>query len=80
MKPAGEINRSKIVVQGLRVEHWLNDCLVLSYELDRPRLQSAKAASKFRDEARWGTKFPTPILLQDHGDEVWFRRISIRRL
>ena len=39
---------------------------------------AAKAQSKFKNEAKWGTKFATPVLLQDHGDEVWFRDIKIR--
>jgi hypothetical protein len=44
------------------------------------KLQAAKAASKFKNEARWGTPFATPILLQDHGDEVWYRDVWIRLL
>jgi len=38
------------------------------------------AASKFKGEARWGTRFPTPILLQDHGDGVEFRNLRLREL
>lgn len=79
-RPAGKVNRSRIVVQGQHIEHWLNGRRVLTYELDGPSLRRAKAESKFREESRWGTKFPTPILLQDHGDDVWYRRITIRRL
>lgn len=80
VRPAGEVNESRIVVRGTRVEHWLNGRRVLQYELGSPALASAKAASKFSREDRWGTRFPTPILLQDHQDEVWFRNIRIRRL
>jgi hypothetical protein len=80
VKPAGEINRTRIVVRGNHVEHWLNGDKVLSYELGSAELAAAKAASKFKDEAKWGTKFATPILLQDHGDEVWFRNIRFREL
>lgn len=80
VRPAGEINQSKIRVRGQNVEHWLNGRRVLAYELNSPPLLSAKAASKFSKEVRWGTKFATPILLQDHGDDVWFRRFTIRRL
>jgi hypothetical protein len=45
-----------------------------------PLLLAAKEASKFRKEEKWGTKFATPILLQDHQDEVWYRNIRIRAL
>jgi hypothetical protein len=80
VKPAGETNTSRIVVQGNDVEHWLNGVRVVHYTLGSPEMVAAKAASKFKDEARWGTKFTTPILLQDHGDEVWFRDIKLRPL
>lgn len=78
LNPPGEVNSSRVVVQGNHVEHWLNGAKVLSYELGSPELEAAKAKSKFKNEARWGTKFSTPILLQDHGDEVSFRSIKIR--
>ncbi|MBN8249693.1 MAG: DUF1080 domain-containing protein [Verrucomicrobia bacterium] len=78
--PAGRTNVSRIVVRGMDVEHWLNGARVVRYTLGSPELAAAKAASKFKGEARWGTKFPTPILLQDHGDEVWYREIWVRPL
>ena len=80
VRKAGEVNRSRIVVRGDTVEHWLNGRLALRYGIGSPELQAAKAASKFKNEARWGTRFPTPILIQDHQDEVWFRDIRIRPL
>ena len=80
IKPAGEINSGRIVVNGMRVEHWLNGVKVVEYDLGSPALMAAKAKSKFKDEPGWGTKLKGHILLQDHGDEVAFRNIRLRPL
>ena len=80
VKPAGQINQSAILVKGDAVEHWLNGDCVLKYRIGSPELATAKAASKFKGEPKWGTRFPTPIPLQDHSDAVEFRDIRIREL
>ena len=80
LKPAGEINSGRILVNGMQVEHWLNGKKVIEYELESDALKAAKAKSKFKDEAGWGTKLRGHILLQDHGDEVAFRNIRIKEL
>ena len=48
VKPAGEWNRSRIVVQGDQVEHWLNGVKVLEYTLGSPEVLAAVAKSKFK--------------------------------
>lgn len=79
-KPAGEFNRSRIVIRGNHVEHWLNGAKILAYELGSEELLKAISESKFKDIPGFGTKFRTRILLQDYGDEVWFRNMRIREL
>ena len=80
MKPAGEWNTSRIVVRGQTAEHWLNGKKVLQYELNSPALNAAIEKSKFKGMERFGKRQNGHILLQDHGNQVWFRNIKIRRL
>lgn len=79
LKPAGEFNTSRVVVTGQSVEHWLNGQRVLQYELGSPAVREAVAKSKFNGIERFGTLQNGHILLQDHGNQVWFRNIKIRR-
>jgi inosose dehydratase len=79
LKPAGEFNHSRIVVSKQTVEHWLNGTCVLRYELGSPGLAAAIDESKFKGIERFGKLQAGHILLQDHGDRVWYRNIRIRR-
>ena len=78
IKPAGEWNVSEVRAHGNHIEHWLNGKKVLEYELDSPTLREAIAKSKFKDIARFGKPQKGHILLQDHGDQVWYRKVEIR--
>jgi hypothetical protein len=82
-KPAPRIddwNQSRILVQGQRVEHWLNGIKVLEYELGSPTVLAAVAKSKFRDVTGFGSKLRGHILLTDHTNEAHYRNIKIRPL
>jgi Family of unknown function (DUF6807)/3-keto-disaccharide hydrolase len=80
IRPAGQFNQSRVVSNGKTIEHWLNGTKVLQYELDSPALREAIAKSKFKDVARFGKLQNGHILVQDHGDRVWYRNMKIRRL
>lgn len=78
--PPGEWNTSRILVQGNRVEHWLNGDKVLEYELGSEATRKAIAGSKFKNAAGFGDKIRGRIMLTDHGDECWFRNLRVREL
>jgi hypothetical protein len=80
LRPVGEFNLSRILVEGNHVEHWLNGAKVLEYELDSEAIKAAIAKSKFKNVAGFEKKIKGPLLLQDHGDEVCFRNLKIRQL
>ena len=52
---------------------------VVEYELGSPRIDSA-LAEQVPHDAMVPTDAPGHIVLQDHGDEVYFRNIKIREL
>ena len=80
LKPVGEWNASRVLVQGNHVEHWLNGAKVLEYELGSEAVKAAVAASKFKNSSGFGTKIKGHIMLTDHQDECWFRNVKIREL
>ena len=80
LKPVGEFNTSRILVKGQTVKHFLNGKVVLTYELGSDEVKAAVAKSKFRKLEKFGVRLAGHILLQDHGDEVWYRNIRIRDL
>jgi len=78
VRPAGEWNHARIVVEGDRVEHWLNGERVVEYTLGSPEWAELVRNSKFNDWPEYGTARSGHIGLQDHGDPVWYRDIKIR--
>ena len=78
VNPPGQWNTSRIVVKGNHVEHWLNGAKTVEFDMGSDALKAAVAKSKFKNVARFGEKAKSPILLQDHGDEIWVRSVKLR--
>ena len=53
---------------------------MLTYKLGSDELKAAIAKSKFKNLKVFGQRLSGHILLQDHGDAVWYRNIRIRDL
>ncbi len=79
-QPVGFFNKARIVADGKHIEHWLNGVKVVEYELGSPEWQDLVAASKFAKWPDYGRVRKGHIVLQDHGDQVWYRNIKIRPL
>ncbi|MDD4226932.1 MAG: DUF1080 domain-containing protein [Mariniphaga sp.] len=78
--PIEEWNRTKIIVHGSHVEHWLNDKKVVEYELWTDDWQERKANSKWKNMPHYGAAQSGHIGIQDHGGLTMFRNIKIRKL
>lgn len=78
-RPAGEFNRARVVVRGTRVEHWLNGFKVVEVDLASAEHAALVKASKFASMPGFGRSPEGVICLQDHGDDVWFRNLKVRR-
>jgi len=80
-KPVGEWNTVRIMVYKGTVVHYMNGVKVLEYHLWTDDWNKMCANSKFKDY-KWFVDTATEgyIGLQDHGDDVWYRNIKIKKL
>ncbi len=77
INPVGQWNKVKIIVDGMHVEHWLNDKKVIEYIRNSDSYRQLVRLSKYNKLENFGEQVQGHLLLQGHGNEVSFRNIKI---
>src|SRR3954452_20811142 len=77
-RPVGEWNTARILCKGTVIEHWLNEERVLSFDYTDPKW--AKEVELLRIRGGDLTKRGGNSSLQDHGQDVAFRNLRLRKI
>lgn len=79
-KKIGQWNKARVVCDGPKIQHFLNGVLVAEADTSSDDWKNRLAASKFSTWKRFASQSEGHIAFQDHGDEVWFKDIKIKKL
>ena len=78
--PVGQWNHARILSKDKQLTYWLNGVKTIDIERGSKEWRDLVTMSKYKVWPNFGELPEGHILLQDHGDEVWFRNLKIRRL
>ncbi|HEY0054863.1 MAG TPA: DUF1080 domain-containing protein [Pedobacter sp.] len=80
VKPVGQWNQAEIKSKNGKLQFFLNGTKVVSTVLWNDDWKKLVSRSKFNSIPSFSIYKTGKISLQDHGDEVWYRNIMIKRL
>jgi hypothetical protein len=80
LKPVGEFNTARLLVDHGHVEQWINGVKVVEYELNSKEINDLISKSKYRTNPNFAKSTSGHIMFQHHGQKVWLRNIKIKRL
>ncbi|MFT4156233.1 DUF1080 domain-containing protein [Parafilimonas sp.] len=80
VKPAEEWNTAEIVSNNGKLDFYLNGVHVVNTTIFDDNWKKMIAGSKFKQWPAFGTFQEGHIALQDHGHDVWYRNIMIKKL
>ena len=75
-----EWNDSEIKCYNGKLEFYLNRTKIVSITLWNNEWEKMIAHSKYKHMKDWGTFKTGHIALQDHGSDVWYKKIMIKKL
>ena len=74
----GKFNTARILFTAARLAHWINGELLV--EADPGSAEFAARIKASKDERLLTRPRRSPVALQNHGSEAWFRNLRIRRV
>jgi hypothetical protein len=80
VKPAGEWNTSRIRFTAEKVEYFLNGANTASFVAWSDDWNKRRNSGKWDAYPDYGKAKTGYIALQDHGSEIWFKNLKIRKL
>ncbi len=80
VKPVGEWNKVEIISNKGKLDFVMNGVKIVSTTMWDEQWKKMVAGSKFKTMPGFSLYKSGKISLQDHGDEVWYRNIEIKRL
>lgn len=80
IRPADQYNTLKVIMFENHVAHYGNGIKLLEYEIGSDDWKAKYAASKYALFPLYGDVHAGKLLLQDHGNSVWFRNLKVRPL
>lgn len=80
VRPPMEWNRVRIRAQAGHIQYWLNGYKVADFDMNSADWKERKAKGRFASLPDYGSLKKGHIVLQDHGNRVWFRNVQIRSL
>lgn len=78
VKPIGEWNEAHILSQGKHVTFWLNGVKTVEFDRGSEDFRARVAASKYHNIPGFGEWADGHIMLQEHGNQVFYRNVILR--